>query len=432
MMNRKAKLLLGLLPAIVAGIICYVAYRTRPVPTPRRKWKRFHQPGNEPLDAYVCKNLEGIYQISGGKNFFGATAVLKWSYVVEAKKTMHKLSLFCEKDGLYIICEGRRNGNEILLAGHWRRAAANGSGIVQLILSASSIGLLGSLQEGAILQGLFGDGDSAPNRSVSFHYQRILPEKVPLEIIGHRGGARNVDFLPVSENSLEMLKMAASIGATGVEIDVRLTKDEVPVIFHDSFLSIHTIQGKLYDGSLHNYTFEELRKFKLRKGGFIPTLEECLHTMLYQTPLETVWLDIKKECKLTEILKLQQKYSEKAGDIGRNFQIYIGIPDKTILKCFKEVPNYRHVPSLTELEPETALEVGAKVWAPQYTRGHQADNIAKIHSAGGKAFVWSLDSKVMIDLFLDENRFDGVVTNTPSVVAHWYYTSASKTPPGSF
>ena len=45
---------------------------------------------------------------------------------------------------------------------------------------------------------------------------------------------------------------------------------------------------------------------------------------------------------------------------------------------------------------------------------------------GDEDFIWSLDSKVMIDLFLDENRFDGVVTNTPSVVAHWHYTSALK------
>ena len=148
--------------------------------------------------------------------------------------------------------------------------------------------------------------------------------------------------------------------------------------------------------------------------------------MLYQTPLQTVWLDIKKECDLGEILRLQKEYSQRAKTLGRNFDIYIGIRDKTILKCFKQVPDHRQVSSLTELEPEVALEIGAKVWAPQYTNGRQQDNVAKIHSAGGKAFVWSLDSKVMIDLFLDENRFDGVVTNTPSVVAHWHYTSALK------
>lgn len=422
-MKGKAKLLYLLLPVVlVTAFVLYVAYRTRHVSTPRRKWKRFNQRGTKPLDENTCKNLQGIYTIYEGNDFFGETAVLKWSYTHEKNKTIHHLSLFCKNDGIYIICEGRQHGNQILLSGYWRKATANGSGLVRLILPANSTTDLAML----LLQGSFGNGSEEPIQPVSFHYQQALTEKTPFEIIGHRGGSRNVDFLPVSENSLEILKMAASLGATGVEIDVRLTKDNVPVIFHDSFLSIHTVKEKLYAGLLHNYTLKELKKIELRKGGFVPTLEECLYTMLYQTPLQTVWLDIKKQCDLRPIQQLQQQYMERAKAIGRSFTIYIGIPNEKILACFKELHNYRQIPSLIEGNLDVAINNNADVWTTQYIKGIREDDVAKIHAAGKKAYVWTLDIKTMIKWFVSEGGFDGVVTNAPSVVAHWHYTQADE------
>jgi glycerophosphoryl diester phosphodiesterase len=250
-----------------------------------------------------------------------------------------------------------------------------------------------------------------------------LPVKPPLQIIGHRGGARNVDFLHVSENTTDMMKMAAQLGANGVEIDVRKTKDGVPVIFHDSFLSIHTVRGKVYGGLIHNYTLKELQAVELRKGGRVPTLQECLHTILYETPLETVWLDIKKECDLGKIQKLQKQYMDRAAIIGRQLTIYIGIPDKALLKCFTSLDDYQNIPSLTEMDPSVATQINAQVWAPQYTNGTQKENVERMRNEGRKAFVWSLDSKPMIDHYLQDGGFDGVVTNTPSVVIHWYYTN---------
>ena len=70
-----------------------------------------------------------------------------------------------------------------------------------------------------------------------------------------------------------------------------------------------------------------------------------------------------------------------------------------------------------------AEQINAAVWAPQYTSGLEEDNVAKMHSQGRLAFVWSLDKKFMLDHYLKEGGYDGVVTNTPSVVAFWYYTN---------
>lgn len=414
--QKNVYVLAGVLLA-VAGIIGYVAYRTRLVPTPKRRWKKYERPDALPLDDNSCKQLQGIYKIENGTDSFGDTAVVKCSYTIEQNKKVNRISLFCEKNGTYVIAEAKKLGDLILLSGHWRKAAANGSGIVWLEINTANG------QDHFSITGLYGDGDNAPTERFSLTYERTLPKKPPLQIIGHRGGARNVDFLHVSENTTDMMKMAAQLGANGVEIDVRMTKDKVPIIFHDSFLSIHTVKGKIYGGLIHNHTLKELQSMELRKGGRMPTLQECLHTILYETPLETVWLDIKKECDLEKIQKLQQQYMQRAELIGRKLNIYIGIPDKALLKCFKQMDDYRNIPSLTELEPEVAEEINSEIWAPQYTNGTQKETVEQMHQQGRKAFVWSLDSRTMIKLYRTEGGFDGIVTNTPSVVAHWHYTN---------
>ena len=393
------------------------------MPTPRRRWKKYDHPDAVPLDSTTCQQLQGIYEIEDGKDFFGETAVVKCSYTVEQNKTINRISLFCEKNGTYIIAEAKKLGASILLSGHWRKAAANGSGVVWIELEREKG------QPNFSIRGMFGHDDEKPAQALSMTYQRALPKKRPLQIIGHRGGARNVDFLHLSENTTAMMKIASQLGANGVEIDVRMTKDNVPVIFHDSFLSIHTIKGKIYGGLVHNYTLKELKSIELRKGGRIPTLQECLHTILYDTPLETVWLDIKKECDLEKILKLQEQYMQRAEVVGRKLNIYIGIPDKSMLQCFKKIDDYRNIPSLTELGPEVAEEINSEIWAPQYTNGTQKENVEKMHNQGRKAFVWSLDSRAMIEHYRMQGGFDGIVTNTPSVVAHWYYTN--DIPPGN-
>ena len=60
------------------------------------------------------------------------------------------------------------------------------------------------------------------------------------------------------ENSYAAIKRAADLGY-GVEFDVHLTKDDIPVIFHDD--TLNRICG--VKGNLKDYTFEELQQFRL-------------------------------------------------------------------------------------------------------------------------------------------------------------------------
>ena len=86
------------------------------------------------------------------------------------------------------------------------------------------------------------------------------------KIIAHRGVTRNDQ-----ENTLPAYHQAFSEGADGLEIDVRLSKDEKPIIFHDEDTS------RLFKKNLEikNTTFFELEALG-NNDNRIPLLDEVL------------------------------------------------------------------------------------------------------------------------------------------------------------
>ncbi|RYY39265.1 MAG: glycerophosphodiester phosphodiesterase [Chitinophagaceae bacterium] len=398
---------------LAGGVTAWIVYKARHVPLPRRRWQRFRAPGTRDLDAASCQALEGVYRVTAGSEFFGESAVLKWTYTRIGASMQQHLSLFCAQDGAYLVCGARTDGRANLLHGYWRKLSASGTGTVRLE------------QRGERLSGFYGKRNQRPG--LLFSLQRVgpLPQTSPFQIIAHRGGARNVDFLPVAENSLAMLLMAARLGATGVEIDVRWTKDDVPVLAHDSFLAFDSVKTPLFKGFIADHTLAELRRIRLRKGGQVPTLREALDAVLHRTPLEVVWLDIKEPRDLRDVLALQQEYLKEAARIGRRLEIFIGVPDKDIRAHFLALPDYRNIPSLCELEPAQAEELNADVWAPQYTGGPQPEPVAAQQAQGRRVFLWSLDSPVMIQYYMSRSPLDGLVTNAAPVLAHWWWTKAA-------
>ncbi|WP_079191466.1 glycerophosphodiester phosphodiesterase [Streptomyces sp. CB00455] len=85
-----------------------------------------------------------------------------------------------------------------------------------------------------------------------------------LTAVGHRG-----DPYRVRENTLASIRSAFARGADAVEIDVRLTRDGVPVLLHDE--TLQRLWG--HDVRLDAVTAPQLRELT---GGGIPTLREAL------------------------------------------------------------------------------------------------------------------------------------------------------------
>ena len=95
----------------------------------------------------------------------------------------------------------------------------------------------------------------------------------------HRGLHDNESEAP--ENSLPAFKKAVKAGY-GIELDVQLTKDRVPVVFHD--FTLERACGK--PGKVYEYTYEELQQFPLfQSNERIPKFEEVLKVVDGKVPL---------------------------------------------------------------------------------------------------------------------------------------------------
>ena len=76
-------------------------------------------------------------------------------------------------------------------------------------------------------------------RTIDCFYKR-LPQKLPdknrlqdCKIISHRGEHDNIN---VFENTLAAFDLIKERGIWGIELDIRWTKDLLPVVFHDKSL----------------------------------------------------------------------------------------------------------------------------------------------------------------------------------------------------
>jgi glycerophosphoryl diester phosphodiesterase len=102
------------------------------------------------------------------------------------------------------------------------------------------------------------------------------------EIVAHRGIP---DIHP--ENTIPAFERAIELGADAVELDVRLSADNVPMVFHYFYLNeITSVSGTVFD-----YTSEQLRNVRVRgKNGTdkyqIPTLMEVLEIIGGKIDLE--------------------------------------------------------------------------------------------------------------------------------------------------
>ncbi|CAN5499559.1 hypothetical protein BH09BAC4_BH09BAC4_29640 [soil metagenome] len=418
-MKSSVYILLGLL--LIGFESCRKEYEA-PVP-----YTFTNTPGSGRFVASVRQTMEGVYGVTDGVSQFGDQVALKWTYVLNGADTTHYLSIFTGVDVGYFNLEGDPKADSLVLNGYWRKLVNTSTGLVRLTVRTKHNGALepytGRLATGdtLVVDGLYGENSGTPTRKLTLTYRRPLNPR-PFSILAHRSGGRTSDLLPSSENSLEIIKLASRLGATGIEIDVRYTKDGVPILYHDNTLNLRLIQKSGLTGPIEAYTYQQLNTLvRLVNGEKIPTLEEALETVINNTSLNFVWLDTKYIGPMDKVQAIQQKYRQKAILARRDLRIIIGLPSTDAVASYQALASKENTPILCELDTATTLGLGARIWAPRWTLGPQTQEVLAMKAAGLTVFVWTLDEPKFIQEFVSQNNFDGILSNYSPVVAYYHY-----------
>ncbi len=397
------------------------------VPLPEVTWELFRSPDAVPLSSSPRQRMEGVFAVTEGSEIFGDQVVLKWSHLRKGNDTTHHVSIFCEKNIAYLTGGGRDLNGTILLETYWRTLNNTSTGAcwLQIAPQEGAELLFGQTEIGegsVVIRGQFGDPGETPSRPFALRYLRPLHQDTSFLVLAHRGGGRNSDQLPASENSLELIRMAEQLGAMGIEIDVKLTSDGIPILYHDDDLNARLVKDVGLYGPINEYSFAQLDGMvRLVNGEKIPSLRGALEVILKETSLKFVWLDVKYEGSLQTVHELQAEFMQHASTEGRDLTIVIGLPGDEQITKFKELPDFQQIPSLNEVSVDKVRETDSEVWAPTWVSGQQGDQVAAMHAEGRKVFMWTMDLPQFISQYMYEGELDGILSNFPSLVAYYHY-----------
>jgi glycerophosphodiester phosphodiesterase len=118
------------------------------------------------------------------------------------------------------------------------------------IIAANTLDVIGAVNFNFLIITPF----THPNMSITEQHT-YWKKMATTMVIGHRGMGKNQSSrksLQLGENTIQSFIAAANLGASYVEFDVQLTKDHVPVIYHDFLVSETGI-----DAPVHTLTLEQ-------------------------------------------------------------------------------------------------------------------------------------------------------------------------------
>ena len=246
---------------------------------------------------------------------------------------------------------------------------------------------------------------SGPRRFAQVRWMMNTEYGVPM-IMAHRGYSA-----AAPENTLPALEKAIDEGFTAAEIDVQMTKDGEIVILHDSSLSRTAGLNK----NIWEVTYDEIKD--LDNGSFfskefagtpIPTLDEalklCRGKLFLNIEIKRTGYDDGIVEKVIDII-LENDFVDQCDITSQDYetikQVKTANPD--ILTAYTSVIGIGDLKSLDAADIISIQETFATY-----------DNIANIHKAGKRVFVWTINDEDKMEELISLN-VDAILTNDPGL-----------------
>ena len=375
-----------------------------------------------PIPDSVMKKMEGIYNLAGGNTDLGQNFVCKVS--------KNRVSFFSNLDGIFMILKYGFNpiDSSIQFSGFWRYSEKSIQQKIGFAISKTD-GSMDFIKNGIVnnlkLQGLF-LGLDLYTKEITFQFNKHFSQYTQqneFAIFGHHG-VQTTANPPYAENSLDGILNAESYGVNGMEFDVRMTKDNIPICIHDPSIDIRlTLKGPL-SGDYDQYSFSLLSEYiRLIDGQKIPSVEQVLDAFVTKTDLKYLWLDIKGNTGIFKYLEpLVKAAYAKAATLNRKVVIFADLPSQDVIDEYQTQPSYYPLPTMCELALQDVIDNKCQYWGPRYSEGLLLDEIEQAHSLGIKVFSWTLNDKDLITNYLQNGKFDGFISDYPAYVVYDYYT----------
>ncbi|MBK8131080.1 MAG: glycerophosphodiester phosphodiesterase [bacterium] len=216
-------------------------------------------------------------------------------------------------------------------------------------------------------------------------------------VLGHRGSPMHA-----CENTIESFHLALREGADGVELDVQITADGVPVVFHDDAFSTGEKLGEL--------TYADLREVAHGLRAYVCTLDEVLREL---SGKGFVNIEVKTAGHEAAVLAVARKAMPKETYLFSSF-----LPDvvASFRKLAPDVPAIWIVPQ--ELTLEQAREVVAQTDARGIAYWHEwitpeLAGFFKIHNV--PLFAWTVNDPAEFQRLV-ELGVAGIITDDPARV----------------
>ncbi len=236
-----------------------------------------------------------------------------------------------------------------------------------------------------------------------------------VEVIAHRG-ASGYEL----ENTIPAFQLAIEQGATIIEMDVRQTKDGVPVIFHDEttdrILGINSTVGSI--------SFKEWKKIRVKgektgKEYLLPSLEDVLST------LPNCYIDLELKDSSSDF-SFETRVFDLINEYGRSRDIYPASKRIAVHEWISE--NFNVFPRILLQKRRSLSETLSLIerLKPRVVqiRKHGLDRefIQELHSKQCKAFLFYADDPSMFQKALKVG-VDGILTNFPDRLVQFLQSS---------
>jgi len=223
--------------------------------------------------------------------------------------------------------------------------------------------------------------------------------------IAHRGYSEKYP-----ENSLLAFSKAIEVGCDGIELDVHLSADNVPVIMHDEKVD-RTSDGS---GLVRSMTLTQLKRLKLAGGERIPTLEE--------------YFDLVKTAGIITNIELKNNVFWYEGMEEQVYHLIYkyGLQDKVILSSF----NHYSILQCKKLDPKIPcgfLNASWMIDAGKYTEKYGVEYyhprvqsltdevIEELHGRGILINTYTVNEPKKMEWLIERN-IHGIITNDPELL----------------